>query len=73
MSLSNHYFMMASCNVNGGHTLYFWRDSWNPGVLRWRFPQLFSFALNKDISLKAFLSKDINSLFWQPISEEASE
>jgi hypothetical protein len=55
MSLFDHFFMMATCSANDGHTLYFYRDFWNPRVLQWRFSQLFSFALNKDISLKNYL------------------
>jgi hypothetical protein len=33
MSLSDHFFMMASCSSHEGVTSYFWRDSWNLGVL----------------------------------------
>jgi hypothetical protein len=73
MSLADHFFMMAPCNANEGSTPYFWRDTWNPGVLQWRFSQLLSFTLNKYISLKAFQSKDILEQFWQQLSSEASD
>jgi hypothetical protein len=34
MSLSDNYLMMAACSTNMGDTIYFWRDTWNPGVLQ---------------------------------------
>jgi hypothetical protein len=40
--------------------------------LQWKFRQLYSFALNKNISLKAFRSRDILDQFWTPLSQEAS-
>jgi hypothetical protein len=71
MSIYDHYFMLASCSAQVGYTIYFWRDTWNLGVLQWKFPQLFSYALNKNISLKAFREGDIQSHFWTPLSIEA--
>jgi hypothetical protein len=41
--------------------------------LQWKFPQLFSFGLHKNISAKAFRSGDIQRNFWLPLSVEASE
>jgi hypothetical protein len=38
MSLSDNYLMMAACSANMGDTIYFLRDTWNPGVLQWKFP-----------------------------------
>jgi hypothetical protein len=72
INLSDHFFMMASCSAREGDTLYFWRDTWDLGVLQWKFPQLFSFALNKNISLKAFKTRQIERHFWRPLSIEAS-
>jgi hypothetical protein len=72
MSLSDIFLMMASCSVNKGDTIYFWQDTWNSGVLKWSFPQLFSFALNKNISFQAFNSGDLQRHFWTPLSLEAS-
>jgi hypothetical protein len=34
MSLTDNYFMLASCEANMGDTMYFWRDTWNLGVLQ---------------------------------------
>jgi hypothetical protein len=63
MSLSDHFFMMAACKAHEGNTLYFWRDTWNAGVLQWKFSQLYSFSLNKNISLKAFRDREIQNHF----------
>jgi hypothetical protein len=42
-------------------------------VLQWKFPQLYSFALNKNISAKAFRSGDIQRHSWLSFSIESSE
>jgi hypothetical protein len=73
MNLSGHFFMMASCSAREGDTLYFWRDTWDLGVHQWKFRQLFSFALNKNISLKALKAGQIERNFWCPLSIEASD
>jgi hypothetical protein len=72
MSISDNFFMMAECTANEGNTIYFWRDTWNAGVLQWKFPQLYSYALNKNISAKSFMSGNIFRHFWRPLSIEAS-
>jgi hypothetical protein len=72
MYLSDNFFILAFCSTHEGNTIYFWRDSWTHGVLQWKFPQLYSFALNKNISLKAFRSRDILEHFWTPLSPQAS-
>jgi hypothetical protein len=64
--------MLASCSTHEGNTIYFWGDTWNHGVLQWKFPQLYSFALNKNISLITFCSREVLDHFWTPPSPEAS-
>jgi hypothetical protein len=34
MSLTDNYFMLASCEANMGDTMHFWRDTWNLRVLQ---------------------------------------
>jgi hypothetical protein len=48
----------------GGHLA----PTWLCLCLQWKFSQLFFFALNKNISLRAFMQKEIHSLFWWPLS-----
>jgi hypothetical protein len=64
--------MMASCTSQAGNTIYLWRDTWNLGVLQWEIPQLYYFALNRNISAQAFRNGNIHKLFWLPLSMEAS-
>lgn len=71
ISLSQHFFMLATCNIHNGDTVSFWKDLWDPGVLQWRFPQLFSFTKQPNISARKFLSSDINENFRLPLSMEA--
>jgi hypothetical protein len=73
MSISDNFFMMAECIIHEGDTIYFWRDTWNQGVLQWKFPHLYSYALNKNILAKAFRYGDIHKYFWGPLSIEASD
>jgi hypothetical protein len=65
--------MIASCQVDKGNTVYFWSDTWNSGVLKWKFPVLFSVAKNQNISLHKFLSQDAFANFFTPLSEEVAD
>jgi hypothetical protein len=40
----------------------------NAGVLQCKFPQLYSFPLNKNISAKVFMDGDIQRHFWRPVN-----
>lgn len=42
VSLSDNYMIVATCSINSGQTVMFWRDLWDLGVLQWRFLQLYS-------------------------------
>jgi hypothetical protein len=72
MSISDNFFMMVECSPNEVNTIYFWRDTWNAGVLQWKYPQLYFFDLNKNISAKSFMNGDIHRHFWRPLSIEGS-
>jgi hypothetical protein len=65
--------MIASCKAGKGNSVYFWSDTWDLGVPKWKYPQLFSFAKNQNISLQKFLSQDAYANFFTPLSEEAVE
>jgi hypothetical protein len=72
MSCSSSFLMIASCKARKGNSICFWSDTWDLGVLKWRYPQLFSFAKNQNISLQKFLSQDAYTNFFTPLSEEAA-
>jgi hypothetical protein len=55
MSYNANFLMLASCKAGRGNSICFWSDTWDLGVLRWKYPQLFSFAKNQNVSIKKFL------------------
>jgi hypothetical protein len=58
---------------HNGKTVLFWKDFWVSGeILCEKFPRLFSFALDEDISVnKIHISEDRFSHFVLPLSIEA--
>lgn len=66
--LADQFFMTSSCNATNGATVSFWEDSWNLGVMKLIYPELNTYALNKYISVKAFLEGRIEDLFWLPLT-----
>lgn len=50
----------------------FWKDTWDLGVLQWKYPQLFSFVTDQYISVSKFLSQDAYENFHAPLSIIAS-
>jgi len=67
---------MAIVKVRNGSTCFFWKDIWGSqgSVLELRFPQAFSYAKNKNITVrKAFSFSSINDLFNLPVSQQAFE
>lgn len=62
---------MAKCNISQGDTIHFWKDSWNETELELRFPQLYSYARDKEITVKKAyecIQDDIYDLFQLPLS-----
>jgi hypothetical protein len=53
-------------------TIMFWKDLWNGHLLQNQFPHLFSFSINKDITLHSVLNQEtLQDIFQLPLSEEA--
>ena len=70
------YKEMAIVKVKNGATCFFWKDPWESqgSKLELRFPQAFSYAKNKNITVrKACSHSNINELFNMPISQQAFE
>jgi hypothetical protein len=58
--------------VGNGSTVLFWSDIWNDHLLQHKFPTLYSYAKNKDISVAQFLSQNnIADHFHLPMSVQA--
>lgn len=63
--------MLAHCSAKCGKIVNFWDDTWNCGVLKWKYPELHNFAHNKQITVHSF-QQDIENLFWLPLNMTAS-
>jgi hypothetical protein len=73
MSLSDNFLMVASCKAHSGLTCTFWKDSWDFGVLHHKFPQLFYFVRDQNISIAKFLTQDAYENFHAPLSVISSD
>jgi hypothetical protein len=73
MSVVDDYFKLATCNIRCGTTASLWHDSWGFGVLRKLFPQLFSFAKNKNATVQYFSQNDVATNFNTPLSPTAMQ
>ena len=68
------YRGIAKCTIGDGSTIAFWGDLWSTDILSEKFPRLFSFAINPDISVKEIImAQDLDSIFHLPISGQASQ
>jgi len=64
--------MFSKPHLHYGDSSLFWHDAWHQQPLVDSSPELFSFALNKKISIKrAFEQDELSSLFYLPLSQTA--
>jgi hypothetical protein len=70
----NSYKGMASVTIVDGYTSFFWSDIWDGRLLSSQFPELFSFAKDKHISVQSFISLSAmeasDELFHLPLSTQ---
>jgi hypothetical protein len=72
LKLADHFRGIVACKIGDGKTVLFWLDVWNDLLLQQRFPRLFSFAKNKNISVAQFLQNNqLETQFHLPLSEQA--
>jgi hypothetical protein len=63
---------MANVMISNGQTCLLWDDIWNGQIRKLQFPELYSYAKNKSISLsKAHGTATFHDLFSLPLSVEA--
>jgi hypothetical protein len=69
----DEYRSISNCKVGNGSLVLFWKDFWSEGELLCdKFPRLFSYALDENISVAAAASADeFSSCFALPLSVEA--
>jgi hypothetical protein len=73
MQLSSDFMSFSSVTPGTGTSFSFWTDKWNilgnNQPLSERFPRLFSFVLDKDMSAaQVFAVEDFTNLFYRPLS-----
>lgn len=44
------YRGVATAQMGTGDTILFWKDSWNGNIFCYKYPRLFSYATNQDVS-----------------------
>lgn len=63
---------ILSCKGGSGHTIKLWHDIWIDQPLKWKFPELYSFARNDTQCLKYMVNcADIYVFFHTPLSAQA--
>jgi hypothetical protein len=72
-SLIEDYRSVTQCVIGDGSSVLFWKDFWSNGTLLCdKFPRLYSFAINEDVSVAAMHgTNNIYSHFMLPLSVEA--
>lgn len=78
MALQDHFKQITFCNPHLGNSILLWHDKWRDDQesLQSAFPQLFSFAKDKSITLQKDVQSsqhDIYEMFKIPLSIIASE
>jgi hypothetical protein len=76
MHLSGSFTEVATIEPGMGDSFLFWSDKWkfmhSDQPLASRFPRLFSFVLDKEMSAAdVFSTEDFSQLFYRPLSAEA--
>jgi hypothetical protein len=74
IKLINLFKGVAIPKVQEGSTILFWQDLWNGQILQQQSPELFSFALNPNATVKAVLNApQLAQNFHLPLSWEAHQ
>ena len=74
LQLIQQYKALARCNLGDGRTAYFWNDLWAEELMQHKFPHLFSYVINKRLTIHQVISRDyLEDLFHLPLSMEAHE
>lgn len=72
LKLLENYKEITTCNCHCGNTIQFWKDSWQGEPLSSKWPQLYSFVHQQDISVADIIREDdITDHFHLPLSVEA--
>lgn len=74
MSFVTDFRGISAASLGSGQTLLFWKDLWNGFLFYHKYPRLFSFAKDQDISVHDYLhNEDITGIFNVPLTHQASQ
>ncbi len=68
LRLNTVFRAISKITPNQGDSFLFWKDLWSNDILQESMTNLFSFASNEDISLKAFQNQELHQNFKLPLS-----
>jgi hypothetical protein len=76
LKLVDNFRGVAAVTLGMGDTFLFWEDNWmvngSARPMKLRFPQLFSYVLNTQISARdVYMEEDLEDLFYRPLSQLA--
>ena len=73
-SLIDIYRGLTTCSIGDGSVVLFWKDFWvGNELLADKFPRMYSYVDQQDVSVQAFLNSEHSSTFSLPLSEQAYE
>lgn len=73
LRLNTIFRAISNITPNQGDSFLFWKDLWSNDILQESMTNLFSFASNEDISLKAFQNQELHQNFKLPLSGGAMQ
>ena len=66
------YRGIARCTIGNGSIVTFWDDLWTDDILSSKYPRLYSYAKDQNISVQRIMqTDDIREIFNLPLSEQA--
>lgn len=71
LKLFKEYKKLTICTPNNGNSVSFWLESWSGEILKFKFPQLFSFVKKPKASLNFMTSNEAQRIFSLPLSSQA--
>ena len=71
LSFLDEFRSITTCVPADGATAYLWSDKWTENILEYKFPELFSFARDKMITVKSarvMITDRVQEMFFLPLS-----
>lgn len=72
LKLTDAFRNIATCSPSKGNSVMLWDDLWSDSLIKDKYPELYSFARRPKYSIHYFLDKSLSTIFFLPLSSEAS-